>query len=120
MKKAVLVFIFGLVVAVAAFAQGTPQTQSGDMALMFSINGFGNFGIDGNNVGTLPGGDSGSGGSSLLGPAMRFFLADNMGLRVGLGFNTSTETTTISDTMESSQTFTSFAIAPAIEIHLMQ
>lgn len=118
MKKAVIVFVLGLVMAAAAFAQGTPQTKSGSKSLMFSINGFGDFGVSPTIVGDVPGGDS-NGSSNLFGPSMRFFLSDDVALRVGLGFGTSTVSPAV-DSIGVKSSETMFAIAPAVEIHLMQ
>lgn len=135
MKKAILIFATGLLTAVAAYAQGTPQTQSGDKALLFSINGFGDFGVTGTVVGMTPLRTGGiidtlldMTGQSFLRPvagvAMKFFLADNVALRAGIGFNMESNNDPVyrGDSLlrEDPSSRSAFAVSPGIEIHLVQ
>ncbi len=120
-----------LIAGSAVQAQNTtPRTSTGDMALNFSINGFGNFGVTGPLVAVVPwGGDTtlqqlaSMLGTQLVQPIFgvggTMFVSDNMAVRFGIGFNTSTTSTKRSQTSDTSDTETrsSFAIAPAFLYH---
>jgi opacity protein-like surface antigen len=141
MKKVLLSLLMLGLVTIAANAQenaaagGTRRT--GNTAIIFSINGFGDFGVSPNVVGVTPLGNSGFDtlagqlgqmlGQTFVRPvygiAMKFYLADNIALRAGLGFNTTTEETPVSgDTTGKTNSVSrmAFGVAPAIEVHLVQ
>jgi hypothetical protein len=137
MRKLFFVLLFGLSIITLASAQDAkPRTNAGDKSILFSLNGFGDFGVTGPVVGTTPLGNStfDSLASQLgqlmgtrvvrpiYGAGMRFFLTDNTALRIGLGFNLSSNSTPRpNDTTGKEDTDSRFAfgISPALEIHLI-
>jgi opacity protein-like surface antigen len=131
MKKIFFSLLICLAAVGVANAQDTkPKTQSGDKALIFSINGFGDFGVTGANAGNVPfttlGFDTIFTGLRLQQPifgfGIKFYLSDNLALRAGLGFASSTESTPRSgDTTGKTDDVTDviFGISPGLEIHLV-
>jgi len=133
MKKIFFSLILCLTFCGAVYAQDTkPRTSSGDKALLFSINGFGTFGINGNYAGTaavtLLGMDtlfSNFGirtGTPIYGIGMKFYLGDNLALRASLGGGSTTVSTpqakdTTGKTDDVTDVF--FGVAPALEFHLL-
>src|SRR3569623_883316 len=85
-----------------------PITKQGSAGFLFAINGIGTFGI------SAPG--IGFGNNAQYGVGMRYYLADDLALRVLLAFqNASTDSNTLNGTPKSSST--SFGIGAGIEHH---
>jgi opacity protein-like surface antigen len=142
MKNAFLVLLMLGALTLAASAQenaGNPLggRRTGTTALLFSINGFGDFGVAPNLVGQTPLGNSGfdtlmsqlgqmmgqTFARPVYGIAMKFYLSDNIALRAGLGFNMQSENTPVpGDTTGEENTVSrmAFGIAPAVEVHVVQ
>lgn len=131
MKKIIFSMLIGLAIFSAANAQETkPRTASGDKALLFSINGFGDFGVNGTAAGTVPvttfGIDTIFTGlrisQPIFGFGMKFYLSDNLALRAALGFGSSTQSTPrANDTTGKTDDVTDviLGLAPALEVHLV-
>jgi len=109
-------FVLGLALGLAntSRAQDTkdevirPITKQGSAAFMFTINGLGTFGI---------GAPAINGGSvaATSGVGVKYFLADEMALRVLLGFNSSTSQSP-ADTSKTLSSST-FGIQAGVEMH---
>jgi hypothetical protein len=133
MRKFFFSLFIGLVLCTAAYSQDTkPRTSSGDRALLFSINGLGTFGIGGSYAGTLPVTTIGIDtvfaafglrpSLPLLGFGMKFYLSDNLALRVALGGGSTTSfTPRAGDTTGATDDVTDLAVglAPGLEFHLV-
>jgi opacity protein-like surface antigen len=131
MKKLFFCMLICLAVTGIAKAQDTkPKTQSGNKALLFSISGLGTFGITGAESGSVPfttlGFDTIFTGLRLQQPiygiGMKFYLADNLALRAGVGFASSTQSTPrTNDTTGKTDDVTDviLGLSPALEIHLV-
>lgn len=120
MKRLLLVLIAGLVVSgVDLPAQNvTPRDKSGDRALLFGINGFGDFGVSGVGVGTTTTIVLGVPiETGLPGAGFRLYLVDRVALRAGVGFRTFG--TKSDDTLAADTSVTSFGIGPGIEFHMI-
>jgi opacity protein-like surface antigen len=74
MKRVAVALLIAAVAGTSAWAQ---KTKAGDKAWLFTLRGLSNLGVDGYN-----------GGLGLL-----YYLSDDLGLTVGLGFSTSSTTT---------------------------
>jgi len=74
MKRVAVALLIAAVAGTSAWAQ---KTKEGDKAWLFTLSGLSNLGVDGYN-----------GGLGLL-----YYLNDDLGLTVGLGFSTSSTTT---------------------------
>jgi opacity protein-like surface antigen len=74
MKRVAVALLIAAVAGTSAWAQ---KTKAGDKAWLFTLSGLSNLGVDGYN-----------GGLGLL-----YYLNDDLGLTVGLGFSTSSTTT---------------------------
>jgi opacity protein-like surface antigen len=138
MKNVLLAFLLFGIVTVAATAQDAAASRrTGNTAILFSINGFGDFGVKPKVVGGTPLGNSGfdtvmsqlgqmvgqTFARPVYGIAMKFYLSDNIALRAGLGFNVQSESTPVAgDTTGKETTLTrnAFGIAPAVEVHVVQ
>jgi hypothetical protein len=100
----------------------TPRTSEGDRALLFSINGFGDFGVRGTiagNVGRATGMDSSLGaGSPIFGAGAKLFIAPKTAVRVGLGLGVVSLSSDSGGSGGGSAS--AFAISPAIEMHIVQ
>jgi hypothetical protein len=136
MKRFFVVLILGFMTIALSYAQDTkPKTNRGDVSMNFVINGFGSFGVTGPLVGTVPFGGTQVDtlfnqlgqifGLSLLRPIFgvggTFFLSDNVGLRIAVGFNTTSNSTPrAGDTTgaEDKDSKVAFGISPALQIHL--
>ncbi len=134
MRKLLSSLLIGLAVCSAAYSQDTkPRTSSGDKALLFSISGFGTFGIGGAHVGNMPITTAGADttfanifgirvATPLLGFGMKFYLSDNLALRAAVGGGSSTSfTPRPGDTTGATDDVTDiyFGAAPALEFHLI-
>src|SRR5205807_5269187 len=66
-----------------------PNTKKGDAAFLFTIGGLGTFNVGGPTIGTING-ITGSGFSNtpIAGVGMKFYIADEMAIRVLLAFAT--------------------------------
>jgi len=120
MKRLLYLFCAGLFVAGGlVHAQGVvPKDKQGDKAIIFSINGFGDFGINGISIGMVAQeSDEGTESIPVVGAGARLYLADRMALRVGAGFGMTSNSPSDSLTPDSSSTV--IAISPGIEIHMM-
>lgn len=135
MLKAVTVFIavFGFALAVGSPAQAQekeewhkPITQKGSAALMFSIDGLGTFNVQAPGMiavpvpflGNFPAGDS---LMMLPGLGAKFFIADDLALRVMLGFNhtsaKATDTTETPSTRNTLASSTAWGVGAGAEMH---
>jgi hypothetical protein len=134
MKRFFFVLLFSLMTFAVASAQDTkPKTSAGDASFNFTIYGFGSFGLNGPLVGATPQGNTL--GDTLVGSlyelfgmkyahpvwgvGFTYFMADNMALRVALGFNSVSNTTPINDSLDTKDSKFTFGIAPALQIHLV-
>lgn len=119
--------------SVASAQTSTPNTASGDKALIFSISGLGSFGITGSYVTSVPlsgtlfdSTDVSSFfesfgvnlGRPLIGLGFKAFVADDIALRTGLSVLTTSKTTPLTDSTETRSSTFGFGISPALEIHL--
>ncbi|MEP7220064.1 MAG: outer membrane beta-barrel protein [Bacteroidota bacterium] len=136
MKKLLAVaIIFAATFGIAKAQENKPHTASGNKTLLFSINGFGDFGVGGSYAGSVPLGNSTVDsmfralgelvGTSLIRPVygfgMRFFVADNVGLRIALGFNSTSNSTprvTGTTTTTDKDSRMAFGISPGLEFHV--
>jgi len=104
-----------LSLASASFAQEStsndiirPITKQGSAGFLFTINGLGVFGISSPPIGV--------GSNAIVGAGMRYYLADDLALRVLLAFqNASTDSNTINGAPKTSST--SFGIGAGVEHH---
>lgn len=78
------------------------RTNAGDLSMLFTLNGLQNIGA----------------GNFMGGVGAGYYLSNNMQLRGGLGFGTST-TTTGEGTSEAKTSSTTFTIAPALRLNLV-
>jgi hypothetical protein len=136
MLKAIAVFVavFGFSLAVLSPAQAQekdewnkPITKSGSAALIFSIDGLGTFNVRAPGMISVPiprTGLSGSGLDSLMpltGIGGKFFISDDLALRLGLGFNTMTskaaDTTASPSTTNYLATTTAWGLGVGAEMH---
>lgn len=108
--------------AITSAQENTPRTSEGDRALLFSINGFGDFGVRGTvagNLGSMNAGDSAfDAASPVYGIGAKYFLAPRTAIRLALGlglFSQSDGTGGIGGAGA-----TAFAISPALEHHVVQ
>jgi len=130
MKKFFVCLLFFVFAAGIVSAQDTkPRTSSGDKALLFSINGFGDFGVTGARAGNVPFSFMGIDtifNIRLLAPVygfgIKFYLSDNIALRTSLGFGSTTVSTPrTGDTTGKTDDVTDliFGINPGLEFHLV-
>lgn len=130
MRKFIIsLFFFVAVIGIASAQDTRPKTSSGDKALLFSFNGFGDFGVAGAHAGNVP--FSFFGLDSILqmrlmrplyGFGIKFYLADNVALRGSLGLGSSTTSTPrANDTTGKTDDVTDlvFGINPGLEFHLV-
>jgi hypothetical protein len=134
MKRLFFVLLFSLMTVALTYAQDTkPRTSKGDVSFNFTIYGFGSFGLNGPLVGTTPQGNTL--GDTLIGSLYElfgmsyvhpvwgvgatYFVADNMAIRLSLGFNTVSNTTPINDSVDTKDSKFTFGIAPALQVHLV-
>lgn len=135
MRKLYVILILAVASFAAAHAQGTPQSHAGNKAILFSINGFGDFGVSGTVVGSTPISASDTltrllsqlVGTEFIRPvygvAMKFYLADNVALRAGVGFNSTSNTTPVPGSttgQETKDSRSAFGIAPGVELNLTE
>ena len=96
-----------------------PKTKMGDKALLFTINGFGNFGIGNSPVGTVPSYTTAGvlQSTNLSGFGMKYYLADNLALRGSLAFGLQSSTTkSAAGDNKSSQMM--FGLLPGVQYHI--
>ena len=100
MKKGIVLLMCLLVFFLTTLASGAdpkikPQTKKGDAALLFCINGLGNFGVTGARAGYLVATDAGGNiiDQTPAGLGFKYFLSNNVALRMGVGLSTSSVTT---------------------------
>jgi hypothetical protein len=137
MKRFCFILLFAMLVSVLARAQeNKPVTQMGTTSFNFTFNGFDGFGAGGSYVGSVPPGNTL--GDSLLnqlnlllgqrfirpiyGFGVTFYVADNVGLRIGFGANmASNNTPRAGDTTGAEDTETNLALgfSPALQIHIV-
>jgi hypothetical protein len=103
MKKLLLVLFIMVVAANLAFA-GTPMTAKGDKSIGFNVQGLGNFGVTG-----VDGVDALS---------FRYFMSQDMALRVNLGFATATTKTPVIGVGDNENTGMLISIHPALVWHM--
>ncbi len=97
-----------------------PKTQAGDKALLFTINGLGDFGVGGAPAGMLVwDSEDGIEVNHYQGLGFKTFLSDGIALRIGLAF-ASQGLTTETDDGDEENSYTVLSIQPAIEYHLYQ
>lgn len=113
-----------------------PLVEQGNFALTFQMNGFGTFGVVGDNAGVttqsglnVPGFDSLVSGLfngpafPVLGIGVKTFVSDNFAIRGTLGVNYNGKTTTTKDTadndIETTESKFVAAVAPGIEYHFI-
>lgn len=123
MKRLFLILTAGLLIAGTGIAHAqsvTPKDKQGDRALVFSINGFGDFGITGVPAGQTAASTTGGPETSpILGAGVRMFMSDRMAVRVNVGLGMTTEKSDTDTLTKPETTTTTFGIAPGIEIHMM-
>jgi opacity protein-like surface antigen len=124
MKKAMLLLVcFALLISLGvAFGADklAAQTNQGDKALLFTINGLGDFGIGGAPAGMLVYETDGSADfETYSGIGFKTFLSDGIALRIGLGYS-SGSVTTKTDAGDEINSLSLMSIQPAIEYHLYQ
>jgi opacity protein-like surface antigen len=97
-----------------------PQISQGDKALLFTVNGLGDFGVQGAPAGMLVyATEGGVEFSNYNGIGFKTFISDKMALRIGLGYAGSTITRETDDgDIESSLSL--LCLQPAIEYHMFQ
>ncbi len=143
MKKLMVFFLIG--VFMVAFAQAGdenhPKTMKGDKALLFTINGLGYFGVEGNQAGMSPlmlymTTDLGEGFDGMdfsdldvsapvaKGFGFLYYFGDNTALRMGLNYQSATVKQEFNDEEdgfdgETSVTLSTMGIAPGIQYHLV-
>jgi hypothetical protein len=122
MKRLFFVLLFSFMTLAVASAQDTkPRTSMGNASLNFTLYGFGSFGLNGPLVGTTP--QFNESADTMAGPVFgvggTYFVADNMAIRIALGFNTVSNTTPINDSLDSKDGAFTFGIAPALQVHLI-
>lgn len=122
MKKAMVLLVCGVVLSVLSSAVAAdriiPQIKLGDKALLFTVNGLGDFGVAGADAGTLVYTDGDNIESdSYSGIGFKTFLADRIALRVGLCYS-SGSITTETDAGDVVESVSMLALQPAIEYHL--
>lgn len=128
--KTIIAGIAILLCCTAARAQEhSPRTSEGDRALLFSINGFGNFGVGGTLAGGVGSSTAARDSSPGLGTAVpiygigaKYFIAPRTAVRAALGFGSSSTTLpgTNGSGGGSSSSVSTFGFTPAIEFHLVQ
>lgn len=112
-----LTFVFGM--ARTTRAQTTdngviqPLTAQGSAAFLFTINGLGSFGIGAPALGDT----AGTAAPFLFGVGGKWFLSDDLALRVLLGFDSHSGTPTVPDSTSAKQSSTAFGIGVGIEKH---
>jgi opacity protein-like surface antigen len=114
MKRLLFVSLLLVLCTVLMFA-AEPRTKAGSKALMFTINGLGDFGVRSPLLGevTVEGTTY-----TAYGIGGKYFLSDDMALRGVLGFNSNSETQK-TDAGDDKTTTTKFGLAPAIEVHFV-
>ncbi len=132
MKRFALTILIAAAFVCTANAQDTkPRTNSGDKALQFSFNGFGDFGVGGARAGSVPftllGFDSLFTGfrisQPIVGFGMKYFLSDNVALRGAVGLGSSTASTPrAGDTTGKTDDVKDLilGITPGLEFHLVK
>jgi hypothetical protein len=116
MKRFCFILLCTMLVSVLARAQeNKPVTQSGTTSLNFTLNGFGGFGANGVHVTTV------SSVQPLYGVGATFYVADNVGLRIGFAANMNSESTPNPDSTKDDDVQTQLAIgfSPALLVHLL-
>jgi hypothetical protein len=102
--------------------ENTPRTSEGDRALLFSINGFGDFGVRGTvagSLGSMNAGDSAfDAASPVYGIGAKYFIAPRTAIRVALGLGLFSQSDGSGGIGGAGAT--TFAISPALEHHLVQ
>jgi hypothetical protein len=125
--KAIILFSTIILACTAVRAQEpAPRVSEGDRALLFSIDGFGTFGVRGTSAGGIANGvsmnDSSVGFTSaatIYGAGAKYFFAPRIAARLALGFGSSSQSQPGANGSGSSSA--SFVgIAPAAEFHLVQ
>jgi opacity protein-like surface antigen len=106
---------------VARAQSTTPKTSSGDKALLFSINGFGTFGVGSSLIGSVPVGGDSDQVFPFVGFGMKLYISDRTALRGALGFGLSSKSTPngADSIPKTTSSTTTIGIAPAIEFHMM-
>ncbi len=103
-RLATLVVVAALAVAgMSAQDANRCRTKSGDMSMLFTLNGLQNLGAGNYNGGV----------------GLGFYIIDGIQLRLGLGLGSTTETTGTGDQEEIDGT-SMFTIAPAIRLNLLK
>ncbi len=105
MKRLATLAAIALLACTFTFAQGesTVRRTAGSTALLFTLTGLGEIGAS----------------DFMGGVGFNHFLGDDVALRAGIGFSNSSETTKpTSESTESVESSTSFAIAPGIRFNL--
>lgn len=130
MRTCIIGLFLLAIAAGGASAQDTrPKTSAGDRALLFSFNGFGDFGVNGSTAGSAPltffGIDT-TFNIRLLSPiygfGIKYYLGDNVALRASLGLGSSTVSIPRSeDTTGRTDDVTDLilGVTPGLEFHLV-
>lgn len=110
-----------LVATLLSAQENTPRTAQGDRALLFSINGFGDFGVSGSTAARVGSGgfaDSGSGSvGAVYGIGAKYFIAPKNALRLAIGLGMTSQS---GDSMSGGASSTAVGLSGAYEIHLVQ
>jgi opacity protein-like surface antigen len=101
-----------------------PKTQQGDMALLFTINGLGDFGVNGSETGYMiyPS-DEQVESDDYEGIGFKGFLRNRLALRLGVGFHrdaVNTEVSNTSGTGDEINAATSMSVQGGLEYHIYQ
>lgn len=128
MKRILLILLALAVAGNFAFAgdEVMPKTKEGDKALMFTINGFGDFGIASMPVGAVPSYDAlgNLGSTNLAGFGMKYYISNNLAIRGTLAFtwrDVSTPGIFLGNPVGSTDqevTETMFGIMPGVQWHV--
>jgi hypothetical protein len=136
MKRFCFILLCTMLVSVLARAQeNKPVTQAGTTSLNFTFHGFDGFGANGAYVVAVPPG--GTAGDTILsrlnnllgdryvrplyGLGVTFYVADNVGLRIGFAANMNSDNTPNPDSTKDDDIRTRLAIgfSPALQIHVL-
>ena len=130
MRTSLFALLIALVLGSMAHAQEIrPRTAAGDKALLFSVNGFGAFGVGGSYAGSQPVTTLGLDTlfnmrltSPIFGFGMRWYLGQNVALRASVGGASGTSyTPRAGDTTGATDDVTDIylGISPALEFHIV-
>lgn len=116
MKRILLILLAVAVAGNFAFAQA-PKTKQGDKAFLFTINGFGDFGVGSSPVGTVFVGSTGT-PVSLAGFGLKYYVANDVAIRGALAATFASSTQKITGETDDEASATAFGIIPGLQYHI--